>query len=276
MVTTELVDVNSRARIWGDTFDRQQADVLAVQDEITGAIIRALNVRPDEGAERRLARVLTTDPAAYELYLQGVHHFRLQQEDDYLIARRLLTQAVEQDGEFALAYVTLASTYSVTAIDGYEAPRSAWPNQIAHIARAIQLDPDLPDAHAEATASAFYYQWDWSAAEREWQAALKSRRGEIQPELLFARALQQWALGRSAEALEFARAARLADPLSAALRLREADLLARTRQFDAAAAMYQKTIDDAPDDPRAFFGLAEVRRLQARFDEANQSPAPGS
>ena len=90
----------------------------------------------------------------------------------------------------------------------------------------------------------------------------------MQAELLTLRALQNWALGRTDEALQFARAARLADPLSAACVLREADLLAKAGQLDAAVALYDKVIHDAPDDPRAYFGLAEARRLQSRFDEA--------
>src|SRR5204863_5580290 len=80
--------------------------------------------------------------------------------------------------------------------------------------------------------------------------------------------LQLWALGRNGEALQFARAARQADPLSAVCALREADLLARTRQLEQASALYEKIIRDSPDDPRAYFGLADVRRLQGRFDAA--------
>src|SRR5207253_2297568 len=109
---------------------------------------------------------------------------------------------------FALAHVTLASTYSVMAIDGYEAPKVAWTQSTASIRRALELDSDLPDAHAEASAAAFYDQWDWAAADREWNIALGSRRGGVQAELLSSRALQKWALGRMDEALQFGRAAR--------------------------------------------------------------------
>jgi TolB-like protein len=268
-IAAELVDVAHAARLWGGTFDRPETDVLAVQDEIAASIIRdGLGVAADKMDARQFARALTTDPLAYDLYLQAIHYFRLEQEDAYLTARDLLLQAIARDDAFALAHVTLASTYTVMVVDGYQAPNDAWPRWSSSIARALALDPDLPDAHAEASAAAFFFRWDWAAADNEWRIAVQSRRGEVQPELLTFRALQLWALGRTGEARQFARAARQADPLSAVCALREADLLAKTNQLEQAAALYEKIVRDSPDDRRAYFGLADVRRLQGRFDDA--------
>jgi tetratricopeptide (TPR) repeat protein len=154
------------------------------------------------------------------------------------------------------------------ALEGYERPTTAWPQSTSYLRRALELDPDLPDAHAEASVAQFFYRWDWRAAAREWDLAIGSRRGEVQPELLTARALQAWALGRNADAVRFANAARQADPLSPLVMVREADMLARTGQLESAAALYNTVIQNAPDDVRAYFGLAEVRAAQGRFDEA--------
>jgi TolB-like protein len=267
VVSAELVDVSGATRLWGETFDRPQTDVLAVEDAIAGAILRDGFGMTDASVNGSHAGP-TKNPVAYDLYLQALHYFRLEDEADYLIARDLLLQALSRDSAFALAYVTLASTYSVMAIDGYERPTVAWTQSAEYLNRALGLDPGLPDAHAEASAAAFYYKWDWAAAAREWDMALNSRRGEDQSELFVLRAMQEWAFGRGADALKFARAARQADPLSPLVKLWEADLLARTGQLDAAAALYTTIIRDAPDDVRAYFGLAEVRSAQGRFDDA--------
>jgi len=269
IVTAELVDVARAARLWGDVFDRPE-DVLAVQDELAAAIIsEGLRRAVGPDVQRAFARGLTGDPRAYDLYLQAVHHFRLSGEEQYLTARDLLTQAIARDPSFALAHVTLASTYSAMAIDGYEAPHQAWPQSTLHVTRALDLDRELPDAHAEASAAEFFYRRDWTAADREWQIVLESRRAEVQPELLGFRALQKFALGQNAEALRFAQAASDADPLSASLIIREADVLAKIGQLDAAADLYDKVIREASDDlDDAYSGLAEVRRLQGRYDEA--------
>jgi tetratricopeptide (TPR) repeat protein len=211
---------------------------------------------------------VTDNAGAYELFLQAVHHVRLETENDYVAARQLLLQAVSRDPRFALGFVTLASTYSVMTIDGYARPVECWPQSEQNVKRALAIDPDLPDAHAEAASHAFFYRWDRSAAEREWSTALQSRRGEVQSELLLACALQKWASGQTDAALEMARTARQVDPLNVQAAVREGDLLATLGRHDEAVSTYERVIRDVPGDSRARFGLAEVRRKQGRFDEA--------
>ncbi len=154
------------------------------------------------------------------------------------------------------------------AIDGYEKPADAWSNVTQLVRRALDLDPDLPDAHSEAASALFYFQWDWVGAERAWKRALESRGGGFLPDFLTSRALQRWAIGRTDEALQFARRARELDPLSPVYVLKEADFLLFGGQLDEAGRLYESVIGVARSDPRAYFGLAEVRRKQGRFDEA--------
>lgn len=269
LISAEFIDAASGKRSWGRDFQRPLADVLALQVEVAEAIIReGLHLALTGADRRRLSRFLPADSQAYDLFLLAVHHLRLATEDDYLSARELLTRAVVHDTRFALAFVTLASTYSVMAVDGYAAPAPSWPQAERHVARALELDPALPDAHAEAAASAFFYRWNWKEAERSWDIALRSPRGEVQSELLTACALQRWAAGQPDAALEIARAARQIDPLSVQAAIREADLLAALGRLDEAADLYARLIHDMPADPRAYFGLAEARRTQGRFEDA--------
>jgi serine/threonine-protein kinase len=270
-VQAELVDATTGTRIWGEEFKRSDADVLAIQTDLAGAIIAdGLHLKLTDAENRDLRQTLTADPAAYRLFLQAIHHFRLEKEQDYLEARGLLEMAVERDPTFALALLTLASTYSVMAVDGYDDPRVVWPHSHAYVTRALAADPMLPDAHAERATEAFFYKWDWATAQQEWDEALKSPRN-VQAELLTSYALQQWALGRNDEALRSARAARSADRLSPMLAVREADVLATSGRFDAAADLYSKAIHDQPDATAAYFGLAEVHRSQGRIDDALDS-----
>jgi serine/threonine-protein kinase len=268
LLSAELVESATGARLWGADLDRPAADVLAVQNELAQAILTSGARLVLSGEQRRrLSHTLTDDPAAYELFLRAVHHLRLATEGDYLAARDLLERAVDRAPRFTLALVTLASTYSVVAVDGYAAPADAWPESERLVARALAIDPDLADAHAEAAAAAFFYRWDWHEAERHRTSALRLR-NELQSELLDAFALQEWALGESQAALDLARAARQVDPLSAHAAVREADLLVAVGRLDDAVSAYERVIRDVPDDLRAYFGLAEVRRVQGRFDEA--------
>ena len=269
LVSVELIQSATGARMWGADFDRPAGDVLAVQNELADAIIRdAIHLQLTDIQRDHFRHAQTDNAAANELFLQAIHHLRLDTEDDYLVARDFLLQAVALDQRFALALVTLASTYSVMAIDGYAAAADSWPHADLNVERALAIDPDLPDAHAEAAASAFFYRWDWPEAQRRWTIALQSRRSEVQSELLTMYALQQWALGKPEAALVAARTAREVDPLSAQAAVREGDLLAAVGRHDEAAATYERIIRDVPADPRARFGLAEVRRKQGRFADA--------
>jgi tetratricopeptide (TPR) repeat protein len=157
------------------------------------------------------------------------------------------------------------------AIDGYVRPADAWPHAELNVERALAIDPDLPDAHAEAASSAFFYRWDRKEADRHWKTALASRKGEVQSELLGAYALQQWASGQLESALQSARAGREVDPLSGQAAVREADLLAALGRHEEAVALYSQIIRRLPSDSRARFGLSEVQRKQRRFEEAIRS-----
>jgi serine/threonine-protein kinase len=267
-ISAELVESASGSRLWGADYERPASDVLAVQNEIAYAILReGIHADLTEAERRQIAALPTADPDAYESFLVAVHHLRLGSEADYLAAREHLVRAVARDPQFGLALVTLASTYSAMAVDGYAAPADSWPRSEGYVARALAVDPDLPDAHAEAAASAFFYRWDWREAERQWARAL-GLRNEVQSELMTAYSLEKWALGQPQAALELARAAREVDPLSAQASVKEADLLAAVGRLDAAVAAYERIVRDLPEDPRAYFGLAEARRKQGRFEEA--------
>ena len=271
-IDVELADARTGAALWGEPFNRAEADVLAIQNEIAARIItNGLRRQLSKSQRAELGRRLPADAEAYRLFLQAVHLFRLEGESNYLEARRLLEMAVARDDAFALGHVTLASTYSVMAIDGYEDARDAYPRSNMHVDRALELDPDLPDAHAERAAEAFFYYRDPATAQREWDLALKADDVEVQAELYTSYVLQLWARGRLDEALRFARAARKVDPLSPMLATREADILAAKGDYSSAAVVYEKLLSGNLDERsarNANAGLAGVRFEQRRFDEA--------
>jgi serine/threonine-protein kinase len=269
IVSAELVDVATGAQLWSDRYDRAPTDLFAMEDEIASAIVdNAIRLRLTADERRQLVHHPTENAAAFDFYVRAMSHIARETEEDYLSARRLLQQAIDMDPKFAFAYRALGSTYAVMAIDGYERPTDAWPLANRYVGEALALDPDSADAHAEVASAAFFFNWDWAGAEREWKAAMQSRVNKVEPDLLMAGSLKRWALGQPYEALALARDARRRDPLTIGFKVREADLLVETGQLDTAAALYDECIRTEPRDPRAYFGLAEAKQLQGRFDEA--------
>ena len=184
-------------------------------------------------------------------------------------ARRvdLLVRATGRDPRFAQAYKLLAESYVSLGLDGFARPTEAFPEANRNISRAFEIEPQLAEAHATAAAMAFFFDWDWAAAEREWAIAKSLPSGALPTQERVSHSMGRWVLGGPAEALRVVRKLRALDPLTVSYAVLEADYLFHSGQLEAAAALYQKTIEDEPT-PDALFGLAEVRHAQGRFDEA--------
>jgi serine/threonine protein kinase/TolB-like protein len=272
LVTAELVDVLSGRLLWSNRYDREVADVLDIQDDIASAIVvEGLNVPLSSDERRQIVRHPTEDPEAFDLYLQAQHFARLATEEDYLNARQLLRRAIIRDPRFALAYVALAGTHAMMAVDGLERPTDAWPQASRYTRQALEIDPNLPEAHALVHSLEFYFNWDWTAAERERRILTQLPAGELEPGYLRSFALERWALGRPDEALQLARRARERDPLSPLLTMIVGDYLIQAGQLEEAVNLYERSSRQDPSDPNPYFGLAEARYRQGRFDEAIQA-----
>ena len=268
-IEAALLDLSKNATLWNRSYDRSAGEALLVEEEIVRGILdEGIRLHPTDADRGVLARQPTADPAASDLYLRGLGMFRRATEDGYLAARDLFRQALARDARFAEAYAALAATFSVQAIDGYIRPNEAWAGSFSNADQAIALDPDNATAHAELGSCLFFFGWDVVAAERKFETARRARGGRYEPDLLIAYALERWATGRPQSALELARQARQLDPLGVAWRLRVADYTLATGNLEEAVRLYEELTRDLPDDPRAFFGFAEARRRQRRFDEA--------
>jgi eukaryotic-like serine/threonine-protein kinase len=267
-ISARLIDVATGRQLWANQYDRDAARLLDVQDEIASAIMNdGLRLRLTSAERARLIRHPTTSIDAYDLYLQSRHSQRLATEDDYLYSIELLQKAIVEDKTFALAYATIAGNYAMMLTDGLVRPTDTWPQVNRYMRRALELEPDLPEALVVEHAVAFLFDWDWAGTEKARLRFMESL-VDIDPQYLRAMAIEHWALGRLDQALQLARRTRELDPGSPYLAVLEADYLLRADRFDAAAALYEYAIGADPANANAYFGLAETRARQGRFDDA--------
>jgi tetratricopeptide (TPR) repeat protein len=124
------------------------------------------------------------------------------------------------------------------------------------------LDANMPEPHCAFAIVALQSRWNWAEAESEFKLSLRAPEPDVWMPYVF----MLWALGRLDDALRLTRKALALDPASLVWRLKEADLLLNAGESDGAAKAYDGIIVDAPDDPRAYFALAEVRRVQQQPD----------
>jgi len=149
-ITAQLIRSSDGFHIWSETYDREIADIFDIQDEIAGAVAGELAVSLGLSAEGlQVAR--TTDIAAYEAYLEARQLYYARGHDNLNIALALLNEAVALDPNYAPAWSTLASVYSVYDFytDNTQADAERWGRAgMAAARRAIALDPLSGEAQA--------------------------------------------------------------------------------------------------------------------------------
>jgi len=269
IVTVELIDIPTGARLWSGRYERARADIFKLWDEVATAIVDdGLHLRLTREERRKLLSRPTDSVNAFDFFLQARPFQMSNTEDDYLAARGLLQQAVDEDSRFAEAWVALAGTYWTSVLENYQQPTEAWSKVAQCLTQAAAIEPGLADLHFGRAIASFFGSWQWTAADQEWRRAWAAPDRDIQPELLLPYALARWALGDSRGALGIVRRARILDPISPTFSFHEASYLVHTNQADEAAARCLSIIQTHPDMPAAYFALADVRRAQQRFDEA--------
>ena len=150
-ITAQLVDAVTGAHLWAERYDRDLADIFAVQDEVTLAIVTA--IEPTLGsAERKRARRQPTDSLdAWESYQRGMWHVYRFTAADNAEAQPLFRRAIERDPTFAPGYAGLAFALYLAVMLGFDGSGASSVAEAQEAARnAIILDPE--DAFAQATA----------------------------------------------------------------------------------------------------------------------------
>jgi TolB-like protein/Flp pilus assembly protein TadD len=247
-ITVELVDTRNNRSLWGEQYERRMSDLLATQREIAATIAQKLQLKLASD-EKGVNKHYTDNNDAYQLYLNGRFHFAKRTKEDLYKSIDLFQQAIELDPNFALAYVGVAESYTVIPSFPYASPAECVPKAKAAAQKALDLDPNLPEAHTVTAMIAATYDWDWATAEREFKRAL-----EIDPDLALTHYRYAWTflspLGRHDQAIAEMRKAMELEPLSLIQGANYAGVLLYARRHDEAIAQAKKTFDLDP----GFFG----------------------
>lgn len=201
-VTAQLLQGRTDRHLWAETYDRDLGDVLKLQGEVANAIAQQVRAQltPNQQAQLRLAH--TVDPAAYDAYLKGRLYFTAEFTKPTSLekAQHLFEEAIQKDPNFALAYAGLADTYVYLAFTGALQREPAYQSAKEALAKALQLDDSIGEAHDTLGVLNWQFDLDWEAADREFNRAIA-----LAPSYSCAhedRANFLASLGRRAEALE--------------------------------------------------------------------------
>jgi TolB-like protein len=167
-VTAQLLNTRDGAHEWSESYETQFDDVLKVQDAIAGSLARALEIAVGE-VQIPVAR--TVSPAAYDLFLKGMHAFDPYTKEGCEEAIGLFTQSLQLDPKFAPAAVGTAWAYDYMGQNAWLPTPVAFGRARANALHALQIDPKMGAAHTVLADVYLAYDWDWVAAEHEIEMA---------------------------------------------------------------------------------------------------------
>ncbi len=265
-ISVELIDVANNKILWGEQYDRKLSDLLATQREIAATITQKLQLKLS-GDEKGLTKKYTNSSEAYQLWLKGRFHFARRTEDDLKKSIEIFQQAVKLDPNFALGYVGIAESYSVIPSYPYASPAECIPPAKVAIAKALEIDPDLPEAHTVAGMIASAYEWDWAKAEADFKRSL-----ELNPNLAITHYRYAWVylspLGRHDEAVAEMRKATELEPLSTIQNANFAAVLMYAGRIDEAVEQAKKTYDLDPTHIGSLNWIAHSLNAKGRYAES--------
>ncbi len=263
-ITAQLVQAEDQFDLWAKSYERELTDVLTIQNDVAEEVARslALELLPSHPPPPTAPIPL----GALEAYLKGRDFWNKRSEESLKKGIQCFEQAIQRHPHYALAYAGLADCYLACTTWGYLAPREVFPKLKDAARKALQIDASLAEAHAALGMAIFNYDWDWPAAEREFQRAI-----ELNPNYAAARQWYAWALiplGRIQESLAEMRRAQELDPLSPIMRARMGVVLLYADQPDEAIQLCRNVIELAPDFFPTHTVLGLAYQQKRRFEEA--------
>jgi serine/threonine protein kinase/Flp pilus assembly protein TadD len=268
-ITAQLVETRTGHAAWAERYDRQMEDVFAIQDEIAHSIAAALQVALSETEKKAIGKAPTVNVKAYDYYLRGRQFFHQFRRKGFEFAQQMFERAIEIDPHYARAYAGIADCCSFL-YTYWHASSNTLEQADAASRKALELDPDLAEAHASrGLAVSLRKQYDEAA--REFETAIRLDPKLFEAYYFYARA--RFAEGKTQEAAELYEKACRVNPddyQAPSLLATVYTGLGRTSDAEAAhrraLAIVEKHIELHPDDARALYlgasGLCAIGERQ--------------
>jgi TolB-like protein/Tfp pilus assembly protein PilF len=265
IIRSELVNVSDGSQLWGEQYNRNASDILAIQDEIAKAITESLKFKLTRGERIRLYKQPTDNIEAYNLYLRGRYFWNKYSKDWVLKAIEAFQQAIAIDSNYALAHCGMADAYFRLS-NVHFPPREVLPKAKESALRAIEIDDNLAEAHSSLGLIKVYYDHDWVGAESEFRKAIK-----LNPDLVSGH--QRYGslltfMGRFEEALRHYEMALDLDPFSLQVNMNLATTYFLRGEYDRAINYLSRTSELEPNYMPVHFVMGCTRIQQNRLAEA--------
>ena len=265
-ITAQLINIDDGYHLWSERFDRELADVFAIQDEISLAITDRMKLKLLGKKKARMIKRSTENFEAYNLYLKGLHFRRKMTKDNIQKAIEYFNKAIEIDLENALAFAGLAYSYMALTMYAPVTHKESYPEAKKAAMRALELDEQLAEAHESLAVVKAYLEWDWEGAKKETQRIIELNPGYAWGYFHLATILLYQA-NFNDSFREFQSALEL-DPLNVAFHRNLGIAHFRARQLKKAVEILHRTIEMDPSFPYTYLYLGYIHMLKNRHEEA--------
>lgn len=261
-ITAQLIDVQTDAHLWSETYDETLDNIFAVQDTISHSVAQALKIVL-LGKEAHIQQ-RETNPEAYNAYLLG-KHFSSQREN-LEKAAGYFRQALAIDSTYAPAWVELSRIHSDQANDGSVPVDKGYESARREAEKALALVPNLADAHLQIGWIKRRYDWDWSGADESYQRALKLDPGSAR--IISAAAGLARTLGRFDDAVRLMRRSVELNPVSSSWYFNLGLYAWYAGQLDESQSAIEQCLELNPQFPGAHSTIGLVFLSRGKPDSA--------
>ena len=268
-VNVQLIKAANDSQVWAETFDRKLTDIFSVESDVAKAIADQLRAHITRQEEQVIAAKPTKNIEAYDAYLRGRYFWNKRTSDGIKHAIEHFQQSIERDPDFALGHAGLADSYIALTFYNFAAPHETMPKAKESAIKALALDDTLAEAHASLAHILMNYDWNWSAAEKEFKRSI-----ELTPDYATG---HQWyaihyltATGRFEEAVQEMKKALELEPASLVMNTFMGATLYYAGRYDEAIDQCRRTIEMDPNFAVAHWHLGLAYEQKQVLDAATE------
>lgn len=271
IISAELVNTGDGTQLWGERYDRELSDVLAVQEEIARDVTAKLRIRLTQEDSMLLGKRYTESTEAYHLYLKGRYLWNQFHREAVERGVEYFKQAIVVDPLYSLAYSGLADAYLRLAAM-YLPPKELLPMAKDAALKAVEIDGTLAEARASLGLIKLWYEHDWASAGRDCRLAINLNPRAVIPHKCYG--LYLMFLGHFEEAVTEYELAQELDPLSLQLYVEHGAALYTGGRYDAALEQFTKALGLEPRYYPARYAVAWVHVQREDYKEAVAELSP--
>jgi DNA-binding winged helix-turn-helix (wHTH) protein/Flp pilus assembly protein TadD len=265
-LTVQMFAAQNENVIWAEVFNAEILDIFAVQDEIAGKIANSFDQKLSAESQANLNKRFTDNVEAYQEYLRGRFYLIKREVESLRQALRHFEKAVGIEPLYALPYTGIAQVYLLLPLLDELSPHEAFPRAKAAILRALEIDPNLAEAHTLLGIYLINQDWNWPGAEISLSRALQLNPNSADGHQVYATFLLR--LGRIAEAIVELNKAKAIDPLSPVINTWLAEALSYLGEYEASILLHQETLKFSPNYFVAYYHLTLTYLFNNQPDKA--------